>query len=103
MIRKGDTVMVMVGKSRGKTGKVLSVVSDGERALVEKLNMVKRHTRPNQQMRQGGIIEKEASIHVSNLMLFCDKCKKAVRAKQSQDKQGKRNRACVKCGEKVGV
>lgn len=101
MIRQGDTVMVKSGRERGKTGKVLKVIPEVQRAVVEKLNLVKRHTRPNQKERQGGIIEKETSIHWSNLMLYCEKCKKAVRIRHKIDKK-KKLRVCCKCGEAVG-
>lgn len=67
-IRKGDTVRVIAGKERGKEGKVIGFTHDGQRVLVEKLNIVKRHTRPTQTNQMGGIIEKEAGIHISNVM-----------------------------------
>lgn len=100
MIRSNDTVMVIAGKERGKTGKVLRVLLDRERAIVEKLNLVKRHTRPNAQQRQGGIVEKESSIHLSNLMLYCEKCQKGVRVRNKIDTKNKL-RVCSKCGEKI--
>ena len=103
MIRQNDTVMVIAGKEKGKTGKVLRLLRANNRAVVEKLNLVKRHVRPNQQMRQGGIIDKEASIHMSNLMPYCDKCQKPARIKSALDKNGKKLRTCHRCGEKVGV
>lgn len=68
-IKKNDAVVLLAGRDRGKTGKVLSVLQDGTRVTVEKCNMVKRHTKPTQQYRTGGIIEKEAPIHVSNVAL----------------------------------
>ncbi len=67
-IRKGDTVRVIAGKERGKEGKVIGFTHDGQRVLVEKLNIVKRHTRPTQTNQMGGIVEKEAGIHISNVM-----------------------------------
>lgn len=101
MIRKNDEVVVIAGREKGKKGKILSLVNEGTRARVEKINMVKRHVRPNQKMQQGGIIEKEASIHISNLMIYCAKCKKGVRVgvKEAADsKQGKKKqRVCRKC------
>ncbi|HEY1332948.1 MAG TPA: 50S ribosomal protein L24, partial [Myxococcaceae bacterium] len=72
-IRKNDTVLVIAGREKGKRGKVLFVIPSRERAVVEHLNMVKRHQRPTQKLRQGGIIEREASLHVSNLMVVCGK------------------------------
>lgn len=102
MIRKNDTVMVTIGKDKGKTGKVIAIFAERGRALVEKLNMVKRHQKPTQKMRQGGIVEKEASIHLSNLMIYCSKCGKGVRAGVKLEKNGKKARVCKKCGESIG-
>lgn len=102
MLRKNDTVMVTTGKDKGKTGKVLAIFSDRGRALVEKLNRVKRHQKNNPQLRQGGIIEKEASIHLSNLMIYCSRCGKGVRTKVEMGKGGKKVRVCQKCGENIG-
>lgn len=103
MIRRDDTVIVISGKEKGKTGKVLRVLQDRQRIVLEKLNIVKRHVRPSPQMRQGGIIEKEASIHISNVMPFCNNCKKPVRIRHALDKKGSKFRACQQCGEKIGV
>jgi len=69
-IKKGDTVYVTVGKDKGRTGKVLRVLTDRDKAIVEKINMVKRHTKPTQQNPAGGIVEKEAPMHISNLMMY---------------------------------
>ena len=102
MLRKNDTVMVMIGKDKGKTGKVLQIFPERGRALVEKLHMVKRHQKPTQKLRQGGIVEKEASIHLSNLMIYCAKCRKAVRTGVKLEKDGKKSRVCKKCGESIG-
>ena len=77
-IRRGDNVLVLAGRERGKTGKVLRVIPTTGRATVERLNMVKRHTKPRSQQAQGGIIEKEAAMHLSNLMILCDRCKLVV-------------------------
>lgn len=100
-VKKGDMVMVLVGKERGKTGKIIEVIRKKERVLVEKVNFVKRHVKPSQQHRQGGIIEKEASIHWSNVALYCQKCNKPVRKKYKIDKAGKKSRVCVKCNEQL--
>lgn len=100
-IKKGDTVVVITGKEKGKTGKVILVLPKKERVLVEKLNFVKRHSRPTQKQRQGGIIEKEASIHWSNVAMMCTKCNKPVRRKIKIDKDGKKTRVCVKCNEQL--
>lgn len=78
-IRKGDTVMVIAGRERGKTGKVLTVDRERARVTVEKLNIVKRHTKPNQKTRQGGILEREAPIAISNVMFYSATLQKPVR------------------------
>jgi len=78
-LRKNDNVMIIAGKERGTTGKILKVLSEKDRAIIERLNLVKRHTKPRGPQHPGGIVEKEASIHVSNLMLMCDRCNAPVR------------------------
>jgi len=78
-IRKGDTVVVVTGRERGKSGKVLSVDIINGKVLVEKLNMIKRHTKPNQKLRQGGILEREAPLAISNVMFLCPVAKKPTR------------------------
>ena len=95
-------VMVTTGKEKGKTGKVLSILVDRHRAFVEKLNRVKKHQRPTQKMKQGGILEKEASLHLSNLMIYCTSCKKGVRTGVKVEGDGKKIRVCKKCGGTVG-
>ncbi len=96
-IKKNDTVMVVAGKERGKSGRVYRVMPAEGRVLVEKLNLVKRHTRPSAVNRQGGIIEKEAPIHVSNVMVVCTKCNKPTRVSHSFEGE-KKVRVCKKCG-----
>ncbi len=97
-IKRGDQVKIICGKEKGKTGKVLAVYPKRERVLIEKLNMVKRHRKPSQQFKQGGIIEKEAPLHWSNVMVMCGKCNKPVKVKcKLIDK--KQSRVCAKCGE----
>lgn len=98
-IRKNDTVQVMKGREAGKKGKVLSILTEKERVFIEKVNLVKRHQKPNAQNRQGGIVEKEASIHLSNVMLVCSKCAKPVRVRFARDQAGLAQRKCAKCGE----
>ena len=99
-IKKDDKVLVIAGKDRGKVGKVLRVLPDKGRVVVEKINMVKRHTRPSANS-QGGILEKEAPIHISNVMLVCDKCGKPTRVGRRQLPEGRRVRFCKKCGEQL--
>ena len=98
-VKKGDTVMVLTGREKGRSGKVLSINTKKERVFVEKLNMIKRHSRPSKNAPQGGIIEKEASLHVSNVNILCPKCNKAVRIKKRMLDDGKKVRACGKCSE----
>lgn len=99
MIRKDDKVIVRKGKEKGRIGTVLKVDAEKTRAIVEKVNVVKRHTRPGGKSAKGGIIEKEASIHISNLMLVCNKCAEPTRIEKRQLEDGSRIRACKKCGE----
>lgn len=101
-VRTGDTVMVVSGKNKGKKGKVVSVEPDKSRVIVEDINVVKRHTKPTQKMPQGGIVEKEAPIHSSNVMLYCNKCNKPTRIKKKLLEDGKKVRECKNCGEVLG-
>ncbi|MBN1842813.1 MAG: 50S ribosomal protein L24 [Deltaproteobacteria bacterium] len=98
-IKKDDRVKVVAGKEKGKIGKVLKVLHEKERLIVENVNFVKCHTRPGGKTPRGGIIEKEASIHWSNLMLMCDKCINPIRVKMQRLEDGKKVRVCRKCGE----
>ncbi len=97
-VKKGDTVMVVTGKDKSKTGKVLQILPKKEGVLVEGLNVVKRHTRARGNL-AAGILEKEAPIHVSNVMVYCGKCRKPVRTRTTNLEDGKKARVCVKCGE----
>lgn len=98
-IKKGDTVKVISGNYRGKTGKVLKVLPDRNRAIVEGINFIKRHSRPSQNNPQGGIIEREASIHLSNLMLVVNNTPTRVGYQRLED--GKKVRFAKKIGETV--
>jgi len=98
-IRKNDSVMVITGKERGKTGKVLRVIPDKDAIIIERINLVKRHSKPRGPQQPGGIVEKEASIHVSNLMIMCDKCNAPVRIGKKTLSDGKKIRICRRCGE----
>lgn len=100
-IRKDDQVMVISGKEKGKTGKVLKVIPGKSAVLVDKLNMVKRHQKPSAKYKHGGIIEKEAPIHSSNVMLLCSKCKGPVRTGFKLLDDGKKVRFCKKCKEVI--
>ena len=98
-LRKGDTVMVIAGDDKGKTGRILSVDEAKQRVVVEKVNFVKRHTRPRGQRQQGGILEKEAAIHVSNVMLYDPKAGRGVRVGVRISKEGKRERVSRATGD----
>ena len=100
-IKKGDTVFVIAGNSKGQSGKVLEVVKETERAIVEGVNMVSKHTKPNAKSPQGGIIKQEATIHVSNLMLKDPKTGKPTRIGRRLDKNGKLVRYSKKSGEEI--
>jgi large subunit ribosomal protein L24 len=98
-IRKNDSVMVIGGKERGKTGKVLRVLLDKDAVIIERLNMVKRHTKPRGPQQPGGIVEKEAAIHASNIMILCDKCNAPVRIGRKILADGNKIRICRRCNE----
>ncbi len=98
-IKKDDKVKIIAGKDKGKVGKVLKVIGKKNRLLIENINVVKRHTKPNAQNRQGGILESEAPIHWSNVMLMCSKCIEPVRVKTKTLDDGKKVRYCQKCSE----
>jgi len=98
-IRKGDTVMVIAGDDKGKTGRVLAVDEVKRRVVVEKVNFVKRHTKARSQTQQGGILEKEAPIHLSNVMLYDPKAGKGVRVGVRFTKDGKRERVSRATGD----
>ena len=100
-IRKNDTVMVIAGRERGKTGKVLVVAADKGRATVERLNLVKRHTKARGPQSAYGIVEKEAGIHLSNLMIMCDKCNAPVRMGKRRLEDGRSVRVCRRCDEQL--
>ena len=102
-IRKGDSVIVISGKEKGNTGKVLSVDWKNERILIEGLNMVVRHTKPNQRNQQGGIMKMEAPIHYSNVMLYNSELKRGVRFRNEKNESGVSNRVCVKTSEVLGA
>jgi large subunit ribosomal protein L24 len=100
-IRKNDTVVVIAGKDKGKKGKVRRALPDKDRVIVEGLNMIKRHSRARRAARQAGIIELEAPIHVSNVMLLCDKCGKPTRVSFRFLTDGKKVRICNSCQEVI--
>ncbi len=100
-VKKDDVVKIIAGKEQGKTGKVLRVFPAKGRVVVESLNVVKRHTRPNQLNPEGGIVEKEAPLSVSNVMLVCGSCNEATRTGIRLLDDGSKTRYCKKCNESV--
>jgi large subunit ribosomal protein L24 len=100
-IRRNDTVMVITGRDRGKTGKVMRVMPSAKRAIVERLNLVKRHQRATGPQSASGIVEKEAGIHLSNLMIMCDKCNAPTRLGKRILDDGGSTRVCRRCGEQL--
>jgi large subunit ribosomal protein L24 len=98
-IRKNDIVKVITGREKGKVGRVLKIDREKGRVFVEKLNLVKRHTKPGKTTPQGGIVEKEAPLAYSNLLIMCDKCNKPTRITMAVDGDGKRSRVCKRCGD----
>ena len=100
-IRKGDSVLVVAGRERGKSGKVTRVLPDEGKVVVERLNMVKRHKKPSGPQGGGGIVEKEAPLDISDVMILCGKCNKPVRVGKKLLDDGSRVRVCRSCGEDI--
>jgi large subunit ribosomal protein L24 len=98
-VKKGDTVLVLSGKDKGKKGKVVEAMPKKGKVVVEGINKVKRHTKPTQKMPQGGILVKEAPLHAAKVMLVCPACDKATRIKKTALASGAMARTCKKCGE----
>ena len=96
-VNKGDTVMIIAGKEKSKTGQVLQLLPKKDSVVIAGLNMVKRHLKAKGN-EPGGIQEKEAPIHISNVMLFCAKCAKPVRTRKNVLENGEKQRICIKCG-----
>jgi large subunit ribosomal protein L24 len=100
-IRRGDTVGVIAGRERGKRGKVLRVLPEKSRVLIEHVNMVKKHQRPTQKLRQGGIIEREGALALSNVLVVCPRCDKPARTGIKVLTDGRKVRTCRRCGESI--
>jgi len=100
-VRKGDTVVVVAGKERGKRGKVLRVLKDKGRVLIEHVNMIKKHQRPTQKLRQGGIIEREGPLALSNVLVVCPRCDKPSRTGVKILTDGRKVRTCRRCNESI--
>lgn len=100
-LKKDDQVEVITGKDKGRVGKVLRVLVDKDKAIVERVNMIKRHTKPTEMNQQGQIVNKEAPIHVSNLQLICPECTKTGRIGKKILEDGTKARYCKSCGESI--
>lgn len=100
-LRRDDTVVVLSGKDRGKRGKILSVEPKEGTVVVEKINMVSRHTKPRKQGEQGGILRKEAPLYASKVMRVCPKCDKPTRYAVKFHADGKKVRVCKQCGAEI--
>ena len=100
-IRKDDLVVVLSGKDKGKQGKVLEVMPKEGKVVVEKVNMVSRHTKPRKQGDQGGILQKEAPLYACKVQRVCPKCGKPTRAAHKVQADGKKVRICKKCGAEI--
>jgi large subunit ribosomal protein L24 len=100
-VKKGDTVIVLSGKDRGKRGKVLRVVPAKHQVYVEGIHKQKRHQKPNPKVMQGGIISREGPIHSSNVMVYCLKCHRPTQVRWRQLESGQRARVCKACGEQL--
>ena len=100
-IKKGDTVVVLSGKDKGKQGKVLEAMPESRKVIVEKVNVATRHQKPRTQGEQGGIVKKEAPIYACKVMRVCPKCGKPTRPASKLTADGKRIRVCKKCGAEI--
>jgi large subunit ribosomal protein L24 len=98
-LKKDDKVKIIAGKDKGKIGKVLNVDRRKNKVLVENINMMKRHTKPTAKAKQGGIVESEAPLSWSNVLLMCSKCVQPTRIKMQRLEDGKKVRVCSKCNE----
>lgn len=100
-LKLNDQVEIIAGKDKGRVGKIIRLITKTNKAVVERANMIKRHTKPSATNQQGQIVEKEAPIHVSNLMLVCPKCTKTVRPAKRILEDGTKVRVCKKCNETI--
>lgn len=100
-LKVNDQVEVIAGKDKGRVGKILKIYNKTDRALVERINMIKRHTKPTAAGQEGQIVEREAPVHVSNLLLVCPKCAKTVRVARKNLEDGTKVRICKKCSETI--
>ena len=97
--KKGDYVLVISGDDKGKKGKIVSIFPKKMQVIVESVNFLKKHTKPTQNVPQGGVIKQEGALHISNIKLICNRCNKPTTVKREKIKEGKRVRVCKKCKE----
>jgi len=102
-LRKGDFVRVISGKEKGKEGKILQVMRESHKVLVEQLNLIKKHTKANPKYPKGGIVEREGALQISNIMILCRKCDKPSRVAAKLLPDGKKIRVCRRCGEVLDI
>ena len=102
-LRKDDTVIVVAGRERGKTGKILRVIPETNRVVIERLNLVKRHMKARGMQQQGGIVEKEASLHASNVQPLCGRCNKPARIGRRRLEDGRHVRVCRRCDDLLEI
>jgi large subunit ribosomal protein L24 len=100
-VKRGDLVGVIAGRERGKRGKVLRVLPEKGRVVIEHVNMLKKHQRPTQKLRQGGIIEREGPLALSNVLPICGRCDKPSRTGFTLLADGRKSRVCRRCGESI--
>ncbi len=100
-IKKSDKVIVISGKEKGKQGRILSIIPKKNRVIIERVNMIKRHMKPSRQYSQGGIIEKEGTLHISKIMLVCPRCQKPSRISNHILDDGRKVRLCKRCKEVI--
>lgn len=102
-VRKGDSVLILSGKDRGKKGKVLSVFPDEKMVLVEGINVSTKHKKPRNRYQQGGILHQESPVNSSKVMLMCDKCKSPTKVAKKILENGEKARVCKKCDEVIDI
>ncbi len=100
-IKKNDSAIVLTGREKGKKGRVITVMPAKEKVIIENMNIIKKHMKPNKQYTQGGIISKENPLHISKIMLVCPKCSKPTRISNTIIESGKKVRTCKKCKEVI--
>lgn len=102
-VKKGDHVLVLSGKDKGKKGKIMSVIPEKSSVIVEGVNMITKHAKPRNRYQQGGLVHQEAPIHSSNVMYICDKCGKPTKIGREILENGEKARTCKKCSEVIDI